>query len=324
MFSSPWDPGQLADYARVFAFENFRRAAKRAVQNAGTNAIAGVPVGAFVRVGFAVFLASAEALLSGAGAYKPSDCGRGDGPRGRGGRRRVGAMWNGWCGGAGPVILSSFAAREQAHGDALRGDKTPACEPPLRSKTPLWFHVGFRRGAQCPSSARTAWGTSTSSSDSCMRAGRASRASTPRWLTLPRPCWGSRARGDVSEARRGTGDELELVLSGSRRADPDRIILKRCILTGAVQDTKSKAVVRHMFFNPEDIRWFKPLELWTKYGMRGKITDAIGTHGHMKCLFNGVFSRGTQYADVQARVPEIFKRVRGSGCGTGGRRPWGT
>ena len=34
------------------------------------------------------------------------------------------------------------------------------------------------------------------------------------------------------------------------------------------------------------------LELWTKYGLRGKITDAVGTHGHMKCLLNGVVQAG--------------------------------
>jgi pre-rRNA-processing protein TSR1 len=64
-----------------------------------------------------------------------------------------------------------------------------------------------------------------------------------------------------------------LVFTGSvRKADPDRVILKRIILTGVPFKThKSKAVVRQMFFNPEDIRWFRPLELWTKYGMRGKI-----------------------------------------------------
>jgi hypothetical protein len=31
-----------------------------------------------------------------------------------------------------------------------------------------------------------------------------------------------------------------------------------------------------MFFNAEDIRWFKPVELWTKQGMRGHIREPRG------------------------------------------------
>lgn len=50
------------------------------------------------------------------------------------------------------------------------------------------------------------------------------------------------------------------------------MVLKKIVLSGyPVKVHKKKAVVRWMFHNPEDARWFKPLELWTKYGRRGRI-----------------------------------------------------
>jgi pre-rRNA-processing protein TSR1 len=69
--------------------------------------------------------------------------------------------------------------------------------------------------------------------------------------------------------------------------DPDRIVLKKIILTGyPVRIHKNKAVVKYMFFNPDDVKWFKPVEVWTKYGKRGRIKESVGTHGSMKCIFD--------------------------------------
>eukprot|EP00923_Selenidium_pygospionis_P002410 GHVN01003727.1.p1 GENE.GHVN01003727.1~~GHVN01003727.1.p1 ORF type:complete len:900 (+),score=164.61 GHVN01003727.1:69-2768(+) len=70
-------------------------------------------------------------------------------------------------------------------------------------------------------------------------------------------------------------------------SDPNRLIIKRVLLTGyPYRIHKSKAVIRFMFFNPKDIRYFKPVELHTKLGLRGHIKESLGTHGYMKCVFN--------------------------------------
>ena len=82
--------------------------------------------------------------------------------------------------------------------------------------------------------------------------------------------------------------QKELVATGSMiTADADRIILKRIILTGyPVRVQKRFATVKYMFYDPEDVKWFKPAGLTTKHGLQGNIEDSVGEHGTMKCLFN--------------------------------------
>ncbi|KAG6490404.1 hypothetical protein ZIOFF_051700 [Zingiber officinale] len=115
------------------------------------------------------------------------------------------------------------------------------------------------------------------------------------------------------------GEAPAVAAIGSLKSvDPDRIILKKIILTGYPQRvSKSKSIVRYMFHNPEDVRWLKchlkflihslsdmqPLEVWTKGGRRGRITDTVGTHGAMKCIFNGVIQQsGTVCMSLYKRI----------------------
>ena len=80
-----------------------------------------------------------------------------------------------------------------------------------------------------------------------------------------------------------------LIASGtSLPASTSRVIAKRVILTGEPYKINKKLVtVRYMFFNKEDVQWFKALQLWTKRGRSGFMKESLGTHGYFKATFDG-------------------------------------
>ncbi|KAI8634129.1 hypothetical protein F5Y19DRAFT_200547 [Xylariaceae sp. FL1651] len=82
---------------------------------------------------------------------------------------------------------------------------------------------------------------------------------------------------------------LQLVATGTSRApSTSRVIAKRAILTGHPYHIHKKIVtVRYMFFNREDVDWFKALPLWTRRGRSGYIKEPLGTHGYFKANFDG-------------------------------------
>ena len=106
---------------------------------------------------------------------------------------------------------------------------------------------------------------------------------------------------------------LSLVGTGlTMESDAMKIILKKIILTGyPVKIKKKNAVVRYMFFNPTDVNYFKPIQLSTKNGLRGNIKESVGTHGYMKCYFNGfIKSNDTVCLNLYKRVfPVWFKEA---------------
>jgi len=58
-----------------------------------------------------------------------------------------------------------------------------------------------------------------------------------------------------------------------------------------------------MFHSAEDVRWFKPVDLWTKYGRTGNISEPLALHGK----FKGVFDSGLVNQDTVCM--SLYKRV---------------
>lgn len=113
---------------------------------------------------------------------------------------------------------------------------------------------------------------------------------------------------------KNTLSDFSLVATGSfLNTDHSRIIAKRVILTGyPFKIYKKIVVVRYMFFNPEDVEWFKPIQLFTKYGRTGYIKERLGTHGRFKATFDGKINHQdtvamSLYKRIYPRLSKIWR-----------------
>lgn len=154
--------------------------------------------------------------------------------------------------------------------------KHSSYEPAVQSKDNLIFHVGIRRYAVQPVFSTLNPGCAKQKFERFLQPGRPSCASifgpvtfTPNPLVVFTP-------------------EGELVATGALHGvDPDRIVVKKIVITGNPAKVHKKgAVIRDMFYFAEDALWFKPVELWTKNGKVGHIKESVGTHGLIKCTFD--------------------------------------
>jgi pre-rRNA-processing protein TSR1 len=122
---------------------------------------------------------------------------------------------------------------------------------------------------------------------------------------------------------------LPITLIGTGTSLPpssSRVIAKRIIITGHPYKIHKKLVtVRYMFFNREDVEWFKALQLWTKRGRSGFIKEALGTHGYFKATFDGRInpqdSVGVSlYKRVWPRVARSCSLMGGGGVSAHGEK----
>lgn len=347
MRTGEWDPKEMLplEYGRIFSFRSFAQARARAQKEAAalidgepsaaeqqedgdsmTDVAAAGAAGAHVSPGTFVRIRVANVPASAAQALVEAVCGGAEG---------VAAVQAGALAPARECLVCVALLNHEtkvsvAH---FRVTKARGCSYPLASKQVLYVRCGFRRFVTRPIFSDDGLrsdkhrylrflpqhGTAVATCympisfpsvpvlafapRDAAAAAAASQAVAAGGVAAAPPCLTTGARAGAA-----SGD-IQLALSGSLiRCDPDRIILKRIILTGyPLKVHKRKAVIRSMFHNPDDVRWFRPLELWTKHGRRGRITEPVGTHGAMKCLFDiPIMQHDTVCASLYKRMYPRF------------------
>ncbi|GAB2227372.1 hypothetical protein Droror1_Dr00009191 [Drosera rotundifolia] len=262
--TSSWDPKESLppEYAKIFEFDNFARTQKHVLAKAleldQSSTDGCLPPGSYVTLHIKEVPVNIASKLS----------------------SRAKAM---------PVIACGLLQHESKmsvlHFSIKKHD---TYEDPIRSKEELIFHVGFREFVARPLFSLDNLNSDKHKMERFLHAGHFSVASIFAPISFPPlPLIALKSKEEEGASC------LVLAAVGSLKSiDPGRIILKKIILTGYPQRvSKLNAVVRYMFHNPEDVRWFKPLEVWTKGGRRGRVKEPVGTHGAMKCVFNGILQQ---------------------------------
>ncbi|KAK6026183.1 hypothetical protein OSTOST_07897 [Ostertagia ostertagi] len=268
--TSPWDAKENlpSDYARIFQFQNYKKTKKTVLSEIGD-----YDSTACVFSGQYVTLQIDRVPITLAQQWDPSA----------------------------PLILYQLLPHEQRMSVlnfVIR--KHPSCKVPIMSKQKLIFSVGFRKFEASPIFSQHTNGNKFKMErylPANLPANACCVASVFAPITFP--------PASVLVFREGKAGKEELVATGSLLdINPDRIVLKRIVLSGhPFKINKRSVVCRYMFFNREDIEWFKPVELYTPSGRRGHIKEALGTHGHMKCRFD------QQLNAADSVMMSLYKRV---------------
>ncbi|KAH9942361.1 ribosome biogenesis protein tsr1 [Epithele typhae] len=272
--TSPWDPYENLprDYARIFQFEDFKRterAVKRRAEEEG-----GVEPGTRVTI----YLKDAPKEAARVVSRKPF------------------AVFTLLQHEHKKTVLNFTVQRNTEYDDSVRSkDPLILCVGPRRMRVNPVYSQHTRGGGKGPNNVHKF--------ERYLRHGVTSIATI----------YGPVVYGNLpSFFLRETGDAQapELVAMGSFvHPDTTRIVAKRIVLTGhPFKIHKKTATIRYMFFNADDIAYFKPIQLHTKYGRSGHIKESLGTHGYFKAHFDGPISQ------MDTVCMALYKRVFPKWC----------
>ncbi|KAG0236041.1 hypothetical protein BGW42_004149 [Actinomortierella wolfii] len=249
--TSPWDPYENLplDYARIFQFENYKRTKTRVMTQA---LVDGVMPGTRIVLHIANVPAKVLEL------YHPL---------------RPFVVF-GLLQYEHKMSVLNFVVTRNAEYDGI-----------VKAKDPLVLHCGFRRFVVQPLySQNTRKGKGTNNvhkAERFLQHGRSTVATVYAPIMFGQlPVMLTKDTGDINRPT--------VVATGSLMdSDPKRIIAKRIILTGhPFKVHKRTATIRYMFHNPDDVWYFKSVELRTKLGRTGHIKESLGTHGYFKAAFD--------------------------------------
>lgn len=265
--TSPWDPKENLpqDYARIFQFQNYERTRQR------------------------IFKENEEKLTRMDGHYITIHIK--DVPQ---------EKWNGYLSTAGKnAALTVFGLLPHEHKMSVVSvvlKRTGASEDPIKSKERLIFQCGYRRFIVNPVFSQHTNGSKH-------KYERFFQPASTCVATFYAPIQFSPS--SVLCFKEKKNSDLQLVATGVLLScNPDRLIIKRIVLSGhPYKVNKKSAVIRFMFFNRDDVLYYKPCKLRTKLGRTGHIKEPLGTHGHMKCVFDG------QLKSQDTVLLSLFKRI---------------
>ncbi|KAI9341547.1 hypothetical protein DFJ73DRAFT_843633 [Zopfochytrium polystomum] len=272
--TSPWDPYENLplDYARIFQFENYKRTRSKVLKDLalGEDQWEGVDVGRKV----IVWITNVpKAVME---THNP----------------RL------------PFTIFSLLPHERkftlASCNIHRVDHTNAQSArTIRSKDPLILWSGFRKFEVRPTFSETKGG-----SNGVFRFERYFHPNKNVLANFYGPI--AFMNEPVLVFRASEMEEVPTLVATGHSVPPSplRIVAKRILLTGhPFKIHRRSAVIRYMFFDPQDVEYFKPIQLHTKMGLTGHIRESLGTHGYMKCLF------GEQIKPQDTVCLSLYKRV---------------